>query len=162
MKVTTKVRNVSECLSGWYFLNYRTFYYQIWHGDAASWARVMRNCLLLLLSSRSYTTRAHMIDIWPFLLYYLKCWLLGNQTWSDDTSSKTRVSYERQSGLLHSGSRSQRRVKMLMFVQMISSRALNILFSNLVLWFIISSQRVMQEDWFAIFKVKVTARAHMI
>ena len=34
--------------------------------------------------------------------------------------------------------------------------------SNLVLWFIIMSQSVMQKDWFAIFKVKVTERAHMI
>ena len=65
-------------------------------------------------------------------------------------------------GLLHSGSRSQQRVKMLMFVQMISSIPPNILFPNLVLWCIIMSQSVMQRDWFVIFKVKFTARAHMI
>ena len=63
-------------------------------------------------------------------------------------------------GLLLSGSRSQRRVKMLMFVQMISSKPPNILFPNLVLWCIIMSWSVMQRDWFAIFKV--TARAPLI
>ena len=51
---------------------------------------------------------------------------------------------------------------MVMFVQMISSKPPNILFSNLVLCCIIMRQSVMQTDWFAFFKVKVTARAHMI
>ena len=69
---------------------------------------------------------------------------------------------KKERGLLHSGSRSQRRVRMLMFVQIISSIPSKILFSNLVLWFIIMSQSVMQKDWFAFFKVKVTARAHTI
>ena len=45
---------------------------------------------------------------------------------------------------------------------MISSKPPNILFPNLVLWCIIMSQSVMQKDWFAIFKVKFTARALMI
>ena len=45
-------------------------------------------------------------------------------------------------GLLHSGSRSQWRVKMLMFVQVISSKPLSILFPSLVLWCIIY---IMQE-----------------
>ena len=45
---------------------------------------------------------------------------------------------------------------------MIPSKPPNILFPNLVLWCIIMSQSVMQKDWAAIFKVKVTARAHMI
>ena len=45
---------------------------------------------------------------------------------------------------------------------MISSKPSTILFSNLLLWFIIMSQNVVQKDWLAIFKVKVTARAHMI
>ena len=64
--------------------------------------------------------------------------------------------------LLHSWSRSLWRVKMSMFVQMISSKLLNILWPNLVLCCIIMSQSVMQKDWVPIFKVKVTARAHMI
>ena len=51
---------------------------------------------------------------------------------------------------------------MLMFVKMVFSNPPNILFPNLVLWCIIMSQNVTQKDWFAIFKVKVTARAHMI
>ena len=40
VKVTVNIQNVSECLSGWYLLNRRTFCYQTWCGDAASWARV--------------------------------------------------------------------------------------------------------------------------
>ena len=61
-----------------------------------------------------------------------------------------------------SWSRSQQRVKMLMFVQIISSKAPDILFPNSVLWCITMSRSIMQKDWFTIFKVKVTARAHMI
>ena len=64
--------------------------------------------------------------------------------------------------LLLLGSRSQQRVRMLMFVQIIFSKPPDILFPNLVLWCIVMSQSVMQKDWFVIFKVKVTARAHMI
>ena len=44
---------------------------------------------------------------------------------------------------------------------MISSKPLNILSPNLVVWCIITSGSVMQKDWFAIFKVRVTARVHM-
>ena len=68
----------------------------------------------------------------------------------------------KKNGLLHSGPRPQRRVKMLIFVQMISSKPPNILFPNLVLWCIIMSRSVMQKDWFAVFKFRVTVRAHLI
>ena len=66
-----------------------------------------------------------------------------------------------KTGLLHSGSRSQWKVKIFMFFQMISSKPPNILFPNLVLWCIIMSWSVTQKDWLAIFKVRVTARALM-
>ena len=51
-----------------------------------------------------------------------------------------------------------------MFVWMISSESQNILSPNLVWWCSIMSQSVMQERTkkFAVFKVKVTARANMI
>ena len=109
------------------------------------------------------TVRAHMIKIWLFLIYYLNCWFLGNKTWSDDTSSEARVSCEKNWIAVF-------RVKVtakgqnvdVCFVQMISSESSNILFPNLVLSCIIMSRSVMQKDWFAIFRVKVTARAHMI
>ena len=67
-----------------------------------------------------------------------------------------------KTGLLHSGSRSQRRVKMLMIVQMLSSKPPNILFPKLVLWCIILNRSVMQNIFYFIFKVNVTARALMI
>ena len=90
VKVTAKVQNVSECLSRWYFLNYRTFCYQIWYGEVASWARV--SCgnfvvVVVAIFKVKVTARAHMIKIWLFLLYFLNCWFLGNQNWSSDTSS---------------------------------------------------------------------------
>ena len=47
-----------------------------------------------------------------------------------------------------------------MFVQMVSSKPPNILFPNLVWWCITMSWSVIQKDWFAIFKVQITARAH--
>ena len=67
----------------------------------------------------------------------------------------------KKKGFLHWRSRSQRRVKISMFVLVISSKLPNILLPNLVLWCFMS-RSLMQKDWFAIFKVKVTARAHMI
>ena len=36
VKVTAKVQNVSECLSGRYLLNHGTFCHQTWYGYAAS------------------------------------------------------------------------------------------------------------------------------
>ena len=61
------------------------------------------------------TARAHVMKIWLFLQYYLNCWFLGNQTWSDDTSSEARVSYDKN-WILHSRSRSQWSFGMLMNV----------------------------------------------
>ena len=67
----------------------------------------------------------------------------------------------KKKGLLHSRSRSQQRVRMLMLVH-ISCKPPIILFPNFVLWCFIMSGSVIQKDWFATFKAKVTARAHMI
>ena len=47
-------------------------------------------------------------------------------------------------------------VKMLLFVQMISSKLTNSCYQTEY------CQNVMQNGWFAIFKVKATARVHMI
>ena len=49
-------------------------------------------------------------------------------------SSNQSVLWRKKNRLLHSGSKSQRRVKMLIFVQMISFKLPNSLFPNLVLW----------------------------
>ena len=51
-----------------------------------------------------------------------------------------------------------------MFVQMISSKPPNMLLPNLAWWCIIMNWSVMHKNWFAarIFRVKVTAKAHMI
>ena len=166
VKVTAKVQNDSKCLFRWYFLNHRTFCYQIWYGDAASWARVIQNfCLFvcLLLSSRSRSKRGFMwskydsfVDvIWTVYSLATKLGLMIHH-------QKPECPVKKKNGLLHSGSRSQWRVKMLMFVHIISSKPPNILFANLVLWYIIMNWSVMQKDWFAMFMVKVTAWTHMI
>ena len=69
-------------MSRWYFLNYRTFCYQVWYVDAASWANVMgKFCFFFVFFIAVFkvkvTVRAHMIKIWLLLLYYLNCWFLG-------------------------------------------------------------------------------------
>ena len=79
----------------------------------------------------------------------------------DDTSSEARVSNEKN-WITAFRAKVTATGQNLMFVEMIFSEPPNILCSNLELWFIVMSQGVMQKDWFAIFKVKVTARAHMI
>ena len=78
-----------------YFLTHRTFCYQIWCGDAASWARVMRTfCCSCYLHGQGHSKGSYDLDM--TLLCYLNCWFLGNQTWSDDPSSEARVSYEKK------------------------------------------------------------------
>ena len=158
VKITTKVWNVSECLSGQYFLNHRTFCYQIWYSDAASWARVMRTFFCCCrLQGHGHSNDLNMA-LSAILSELLIPWQ-PNLIWWYIIRSKCPM---KKIGLLHSGSRLERRVNMLMFVQIISSKPLSILFSNLVLWFIITSQSAMQRDWFAIFKAKATARARII
>ena len=162
VNVTAKIQNVSECLSGWYLLNHRTFCYQTWYGDPA-WARVSHRIFFWhLLSSRS---RSQWGLIWSkYIFFYYIIWTV------DSLASKPGLMIHHQKSeclvkkvrLLYSRLRSQWRVKMSLFVQMIFSKPPNILFPNLVLWCIIMSRNVLQKDWFLIFKVKVTARAHMI
>ena len=118
------------------------FFYQIWYGDVVSWARVScRNLLLLLLlSSRS---RSQQGLSWSKYLFYI--------FWTVDSLStelglmmhhhKPECPVKRV-GLLQSGLRSQWRVKMLMFDQMVSSEPPSILFPNLVLWCIIMQELI--------------------
>ena len=153
-------RSRSQWRSRQYFLNHSTFSYQIWYGDVASWARVMQTfCCCCYLQGQG---RSKGLCDQNMTLY--------NIIWAVD-SLATKL------GLMIHHQKPECPVKKwitvfrikvtargqnLMFVQMVSSTLLNVLFSNLVLWFIIMSQSIMQKDWFAIFKVKVTARAHMI
>ena len=141
IKVTTKVWNVSECLSRWYFLNHRTFCYQIWYSDVTSWARVScETFFLCLLSSRS---RSQQGIIWPkYDSFYYIFWTVDSLTtklWLMIHHHELECPMKKV-GLLHSESRSQQRIKMLMFVQMISSKPPSILFPNFVLWCIIMQE----------------------
>ena len=45
---------------------------------------------------------------------------------------------------------------------MVSSESLNFLQPNLVWWCIIMSQIVFQTDWYAVFKIKITVKDHII
>ena len=119
--------------------------------------------LLLLLSSRSRSQWGLIWSNYDFFVYIF---------WSVDSLAtrlglmihrpRPEYSVTKKKRLQHSGSRLHWKDIMLMFVQMISSKPPNILFPNLVLSCIIMSRSVMQKDWFAIFRVKVAARAHMI
>ena len=94
-----------------------------------------------LLSSRSRSQRRLVWSKYDCLLFLLTCGFFGNQTWSNETSSKARVPSEtnkqtnknnNQPGLLHSRSRSQPRVKMSMFVKVMCSKPPNILLPNCI------------------------------
>ena len=122
---------------------------------------VMQTFSLLLLSSRSGSRQGL---IWSkYDSFYYIFWTV------DSLATKLGLMIHhhkpeypvKKNWLLHSGSRSQWRVKMLVFVQ-IPSKPPNVLFPNLVSWCIIMSLSVKQKDWFAIFMVKVTAKVHMI
>ena len=120
------------------------------------------NFILFLLCSRSRSQRGLILSKYDSFYYIF--WTV------DSLANKFGLMIHHQKpecplrriGLLQSGSRSQWKVKMLMFAKMIFSKPPNILLPNLVFWCIIMSGSVMQKDWFAVFKVKVTARAHII
>ena len=52
VKVTAKVKNVSECLSGLYFLNCRSFWYETWCCNAALWASMSSRKIGLMSRSQ--------------------------------------------------------------------------------------------------------------
>ena len=145
VKVSVKVQNVSECLSWWYFQNHRTFCYQIWMS-----LNIMRKTLLLLLSSGSWWQWELIWSKWDFLLYFLNCWFLATKLGLMIHHQKPECPVK-TIGLLHSGSRSQQRVKMLMCVQ-ISSNHQTFCFQT---WYCDASLwvgSVMQKGGFAIFR----------
>ena len=121
VKVTMKVQNVSECLSGWYFLNHSTFCYQVWYSDAAAWSRIMQKLFYCCCYLQGQGHREGSYD--QNLTFCYINWTV------DSLATKLGLMIHRQKpeypvkqmGLLRSGSRSQQRVKMLMFVQIISS-----------------------------------------
>ena len=120
--------------------------YQTWCGDTASWARVSKWVkILLLISSRS---RSQCGLIWS--KYDSFYYAFGTV---DSLATKLGLMIHhhklecpmKKNGLVHSRSKAHQRVKISMFVQLISSKPLNIFFPNLVLWCIIMSQSVISK-----------------
>ena len=150
----------SKCqyLSRWYPLNHQTFCNQTWYCYATSWARVSCKKDWFAIFKVKVTAWAHMIKIWQFLLHFLSCWSFCYQTLFDSLFSWARVSYE-DIKLLCLRSRSKEN---LLFIQMIFSELLKLSLSNLVWWCLIMSQIVLKNYWFAVFKVKVTVKDHLI
>ena len=137
VKVTAKVQNVSECLSRWYRLNHRTYFTKfglmMQRYEPECPADLLLLLLLLLLSSTSRSQRGlirSMHDSFYYIIWTVDS--LATKLGLITYDHKPECSVKRI-GLLHSRSRSQRRIRMLMFVQMISSKPPNILFPNLVL-----------------------------
>ena len=74
-------------LSGRYFLNHRTFCYQIWYGDAASWASVMLTfCCGCYLQGQGHSKSSYDQNITLSAVYYysgclsLKVWWLRTRS----------------------------------------------------------------------------------
>ena len=114
--------------------------------------------ILVLLSSRSRLQRG---------LIWSNCDCSYYNFWTTDPFA-TKLFYgilllKKQTGLLCSRSRSQwNSICQLMFLRTISSEPLNRLSPNLARWCIIISQSVVRNDWFALFKVNGTVKAHMV
>ena len=159
-----RVWNVNECLSGWCFLNHRTFCYQILDGGAASWARVMQTFFFFFfccyLQGQGHSMGSYDLNMTLSIILFelLMPWQPNLVSWYIIRSQSVlwkKMDYAFRVKITAKGQN-------LMFVQMISSKPSNSLFSNLVLWFITMSKSVMQKYLFPIFKVKVTARDHTI
>ena len=106
------------------FFNHRTFCYQRWHGDAASWARVSCRKKIFCFFGVMLRSRSQWWFIWSkYDCFYYIFWTV------DSFATKLGLMIHhhkpeypvKEVGLLHSGSKSQGRVKILMFVQISSS-----------------------------------------
>ena len=109
------------------------------------------------------TTRAHITKIWLCLLYLLNCWFCGNQTFSMVHHHKPEYLVEKLDYCIQGQGHSEfSRYQWMLTL----SRwyLLNVQTFCRQTWYGDASSwaSVMQKDWFAVFKVKVTARAHMI
>ena len=122
------------------------------------------------------TARVHMINIWLFLLCYLNCWFLGNQTWSDDTSSGARVSYKNKNKFYYciQGQGHSKEPKFNVRSDDIFQTNINV-FSR---WYLLNHHTFCFQTWYCdsslwvrvscrkidslFFKVKVTTSTHMI
>ena len=94
------------------------------------------------------TGRAHIINFFSFYnIFWTVDWLVTKLGLMIHHHKPECPVKKTQTELLHSRSRSQWRVRMSVLVQMISSKPPNILLPNFVLWCIIMSQSVMQNDW---------------
>ena len=141
VNITAKVQNVRECLSEWYLLNRGTFCYQTCQVDTASLARAScRKCSLL--SSRSSSQRELIWSNFDFIYYIL---------WTADflaTKLSLTVHHQKPECLVKK------------WIALLSNPP-NIPLPNLVWWYIVMSRSVMQNDWFAIFMVKVSYYQNM-
>ena len=153
---TARVQNVNECLSKktrWYLLNHLTFFFfftklgiVVYHHELKCHAKR----LICYFQCQGHSKDSY-DQIWQFLL---------------DDPFATRLSlvvqYHKPECLMkkldccvQGQGHSKISKCQWMFVQMISSELLNLLPLNL-------SQIVFQQDWFTVFKVKVTVKDHII
>ena len=145
VKVTVKVQNVSEYLSGWYLLNGRTFWYQTWYGDAASWARGSCGFIFLsLLPSRSRSQWRPILSRYDSFCYIF--WTVDSLA----TKLGLMIHHHRPECVMKKEDyciqgQGHSEVGMSVFVQIISSKPPNVLFSTLGLWCTTMSQSVMQK-----------------
>ena len=148
VKVTTRLKNVSECLSRWYLLNHRIFCYQTWSSDAGSWARVLCGKKLFAIIEVKVTATAHNQNV---TLSTTSSELLilrqPNLVWWYITINQSVLWKKWVTALSIKVTAKSQNVN---FFQMICSKPPNILLPNLVLWCIIMSWSVVQKDWLAI------------
>ena len=108
------------------------------------------------------TERAHVIEIWLFLLYVLNCWILGNQTWYCDPSLWAGVHAKRLVCYVQGQGHSKHAYDQNMTVSTISADLLILLPPNLVWWYIIISQNVLRRNEIVVCKIKGTANFKML
>ena len=120
----------------------------------------MQKDLLAVLKVK-VTARAHMIKLGQFLLYLLNCIFYCYQTVIVHYHKPWCHMAKLDCCVLGQG-HSKISKCLWMFVQMIPPESLNLLQQNLAWWCIIVSQIVFQKDWFAVFKVKITVKDHII
>ena len=108
------------------------------------------------------TARAHMSKIWQFQLYFLNCWSFCYQTLFDSALSWAKVSYK-EIELLYSRSRLQQNFKMSLNVNCLSRwYLLNAFTTKLSMVMHHHESDCCQKHWFAVLRVKVTVKYHII
>ena len=149
-------------MSTWYLRNHQAFCFQTWYCDASIWVGVSCKKIDLLFSRSRLLQELIWSNYDSFFCIFWTTDPFATKLGLTVHYHKPECFIDKLDCCVQGQGHSKISNCQWMLVQMISSEMLNLLLPNLVWWCIIISQNVLQKDWFAVFKVKVTITDNII